>query len=213
MATKHEVCQQVLSGGLVLIVRLPSASESLAVARAAIEGGITAIEITLTTPGALSVIGELADEFGSTAVIGAGTVLDENSAYASIQAGARLLVSPNLNPAMIRTANRYGVATISGAFTPSEFVATMEAGADFVKLFPTEAASPAYAKSLLAPLPWAPLIPAGGVSVANVDQWFEAGVSAVGVGSAITKAGVGGDLSLVTQAAREFVSAVAKARK
>jgi 2-dehydro-3-deoxyphosphogluconate aldolase/(4S)-4-hydroxy-2-oxoglutarate aldolase len=146
--------------------------------------------------------------------IGAGTVLDEHAAYECIRAGAQFLVSPQLNPAMIRTANRYQVPTVSGAYTPTELVESAEAGADILKLFPTEAGGIPYAKSVLAPLAHLPIMPAGGVTLENVGDWFAAGVVGVGVGSYVTKAWQpDGDFSRVTEAARAFLRAVAEARK
>jgi 2-dehydro-3-deoxyphosphogluconate aldolase/(4S)-4-hydroxy-2-oxoglutarate aldolase len=194
----------------VLIVRLDNAEAAYQVASAAVDGGIRALEITLSIPGALGVIERLSQQFASQGVIcGAGTVLDGNAAWSSIQAGARFLVSPNLNTEMIRVANRYQVATISGAYTPTEIINTAEAGADMVKLFPTEAGGIPYAKAVLAPLAHIPLIPAGGVTTENVGDWFDAGVAAVGVGSAITKAArADGDIRRVTAAAEEFVAAI-----
>lgn len=200
--------------GTLLIVRLPSAEEALAVARAAVEGGIRALEITLSVPDSLDVIRQLAREYAGTGiVVGAGTVLDAQSAFSCLQAGASLLVSPNLNPEMLRVANRYQALSISGAFTPTEIVETLESGADIVKLFPTVNAGPKYVKTVLEPLPQTPILPAGGASVRNVADWFEAGVTAVGVGSSITKAArPDGDYQRVTAAAREFLQAVADAR-
>ena len=215
MNTKLRTLQTIEESGAVLIVRLENAELAERVAEAAIEGGFRALEITLSIPGAVDVIRRLAAKHGSAGVaIGAGTVLDEHSAYECIRAGARFLVSPQLNPAMIRTANRYQVPTISGAYTPTELVNSAEAGADILKLFPTEAGGIPYAKSVLAPLAHLPIMPAGGVTVANVGEWFAAGVAGVGVGSYVTKAWQpDGDFSRVTVAAKEFLSAVAEARK
>ena len=215
MLNKFEVLDSIVQTGAILIVRLDSADEALAVSRAAIAGGFRALEITLSVPDALGVIRTLVAEFGEQGIaIGAGTVLDEHAAFASIQAGARILVSPNLNPAMIATANRYQVVTVSGAFTPTEIVNTMEAGADIVKLFPTDIAGPSYVKTVMAPLPQAPILPAGGATPENVKSWFDAGVIAVRVGSYVTKAAQAtGDYSLVTAAAEKFLSAIAEARK
>ena len=214
MLKKHEVLSAIVDTGVVLIVRLDDPDEALAVSRAAVAGGIRALEITLSVPRALDVVRTLADEFGDRGVaVGVGTVLDAEMAVASVQAGARLLVSPNLNPEMIRAANRYQAVTISGAFTPTEIVATMEAGADIVKLFPTEIAGPGYLRTVMAPLAQAPILPAGGATVDNVGDWFAAGALAVGVGSAITKAArVSGDPGDVTRAAEKFLTAVRGAR-
>lgn len=215
MLNKFETLETIIRTGAVLIARLDSADEAYRVAEAAIEGGIRAVEVPLTVPGALGVIGRLADKYGDQGIaVGAGTVLDAEAAYASISAGARLLVSPQLNPTMIATANRYQVVTASGAFTPTEVLNTLEAGADIVKLFPAELGGPAYVKTILAPLPQAPVMPSGGVSPANVEAWFAAGVTAVGVGSFVTKAAQeDGDYGRVAQAARTFLTAIEDARR
>ena len=215
MYKKLRTLKTIDRSGAVLIVRLESAERAEQVAEAAIAGGFRALEITLSIPGAVDVIRQLSAKHGPNGVaIGAGTVLDEHSAYECIRAGADFLVSPQLNPAMIRTANRYQVPTISGAYTPTELVESAEAGADILKLFPTEAGGIPYAKSVLAPLAHLPIMPAGGVNPGNVAEWFAAGVTCVGVGSAVTKAWQpDGDFSRVTQAAREFLSAVAEARQ
>ena len=215
MFQKLDVLDTIRESGNVLIVRLDTAEEAFEVAEAAVAGGIRALEITLSIPGALNVIQRLTERFSHDEVtFGAGTVLDGHAAWSSIQAGAQFLVSPNLNPEMIRIANRYQVATISGAYTPTEILNTAEAGADIVKLFPTEGSGIPYAKAILAPLAHVPILPAGGVTTANVGDWFNAGVAAVGVGSAITKAGrPDGDTSKVTAAAEEFVAAIARVNR
>jgi 2-dehydro-3-deoxyphosphogluconate aldolase/(4S)-4-hydroxy-2-oxoglutarate aldolase len=214
MLNKFEVLETIVRTGALLIARLDSADEAYRVAEAAIEGGVRAVEVPLTVPGALGVIERLADKYaGQGIVVGAGTVLDAEAAYAAISAGARLLVSPQLNPKMIATGNRYQAVTASGAFTPTEVVNTLEAGADIVKLFPAELGGPAYVKTILAPLPQAPVMPSGGVTPGNVGAWFEAGVTAVGVGSFVTKAAQNdGDYGLVTRAARTFLTAINDAR-
>ncbi|MET8948978.1 bifunctional 4-hydroxy-2-oxoglutarate aldolase/2-dehydro-3-deoxy-phosphogluconate aldolase [Streptomyces sp. NPDC004542] len=214
MVTKFQSLDAIVRTGALLIVRLDSAEEALAVSEAAIEGGVRALEITLSVPGALDVISRLAERYGRDGVVvGAGTVLDDQAAHACISAGAGLLVSPNLNPAMIETANRYQAVTVSGAFTPSEIVDTMQAGADIVKLFPAEFMGPEYVRTVAAPLPQAPLMPAGGVSPDNVKAWFDAGVVAVGVGSFVTKAArPDGDYRRVTEAARTVLRAIEEAR-
>ena len=215
MYKKLRTLKTIDESGAVLIVRLESAELAEQVAEAAISGGFRALEITLSIPGAVDVIRQLSAKHRPNGVaIGAGTVLDEHSAYECIRAGADFLVSPQLNPAMIRTANRYQIPTISGAYTPTELVESAEAGADILKLFPTEAGGIPYAKSILAPLAHLPIMPAGGVTPGNVAEWFAAGVTCVGVGSAVTKAWQpDGDFSRVTEAAREFLSAVAEARQ
>ena len=215
MYKKLRTLKTIDHSGAVLIVRLDSAEVAEQVAEAAITGGFRALEITLSIPGAVDVIRRLSAKHGPNGVaVGAGTVLDEHAAYECIRAGADFLVSPQLNPAMIRTANRYQVPTISGAYTPTEIVESAEAGADIIKLFPTEAGGIPYAKSVLAPLAHLPIMPAGGVTPGNVAEWFAAGVTWVGVGSAVTKAWQpDGDFSRVSEAAKEFLSAVAAARQ
>jgi 2-dehydro-3-deoxyphosphogluconate aldolase/(4S)-4-hydroxy-2-oxoglutarate aldolase len=215
MYKKLRTLQTIDDSGAVLIVRLENAEVAERVAEAAIAGGFRALEITLSIPGAVDVIHRLSAKHGANGVaIGAGTVLDEHSAYECIRAGAEFLVSPQLNPAMIRTANRYQIPTISGAYTPTELVNSAEAGADILKLFPTEAGGIPYAKSVLAPLAHLPIMPAGGVTVENVGEWFSAGVAGVGVGSYVTKAWqADGDFAHVTKAAEQFLAAVAGARQ
>ncbi|GAA2610169.1 MULTISPECIES: bifunctional 4-hydroxy-2-oxoglutarate aldolase/2-dehydro-3-deoxy-phosphogluconate aldolase [Streptomyces] len=214
MVTKFQSLDAIVRTGALLIVRLDSAEEALAVSEAAIEGGVRALEITLSVPGALEVISKLSERYGKDGVVvGAGTVLDEQAAHACVSAGANLLVSPNLNPAMIAAANRYQAVTVSGAFTPTEIVDTMQAGADIVKLFPAEFMGPEYVRTVKAPLPQAPLMPAGGVSPDNVKAWFDAGVVAVGVGSSVTKAArPDGDYRRVTEAARTVLRSIEEAR-
>ncbi len=215
MFQKLQTLRVVDGTGVVLIVRLDNAAEAHDVAVAAVDGGIRALEITLSIPGAIGVIERLASRYASEpdVVVGAGTVLDAHAAYQSISAGAQFLVSPQLNPEMIRTANRYQAVTMCGAFTPTEILGAVEAGADIVKLFPTENNGVPYAKAVLAPLAHVPLMPAGGVSPDNVKAWFDAGVVGVGVGSFITKAArADGDYGKVTSAAQTFLSAVAAAR-
>jgi 2-dehydro-3-deoxyphosphogluconate aldolase / (4S)-4-hydroxy-2-oxoglutarate aldolase len=214
MLEKFNAVNSITHTGAVLIIRTETAEEALSISEAAIEGGFRALEITLSVPGALNVISRLSDRYNDNGVVvGAGTVLDDDAAYASIAAGARLLVSPNLNPAMIATANRYQAVTISGAFTPSEIVDTMQAGADIVKLFPAEFVGADYVRTVLAPIPQAPLMPAGGVTPDNVKDWFNAGVIAVGVGSFVTKAArPDGDYRRVTEAASTILQAIEQAR-
>lgn len=214
MFPKLDVLNTLHQTGTLLIVRLDSAEEAEKVAEAAIDGGIRAVELTLSIPGALRVVERLAERHRHEGVVvGAGTVMDGHAAYASIQAGAQLLVSPNVNADMIATASRYQAVAMSGAFTPTEIVTAAELGADIVKIFPAELAGPAYVKSVLAPLAGIPLAPAGGATVDNVGEWFDAGVAAVGVGSFITKAArATGDYADVTRAAERFLAAVNDAR-
>ncbi|MXQ53783.1 bifunctional 2-keto-4-hydroxyglutarate aldolase/2-keto-3-deoxy-6-phosphogluconate aldolase [Shimazuella alba] len=214
MWRKLENLNKIVQTGIVLIIRSESEQEALKVAEAAIEGGIQALEITMSVPNALDVIQILAKKYADSGIlIGAGTILDGETARAAILAGAELLVSPHLNHEIIKVANRYQAITISGAFTPKEIVETLEAGADFVKLFPAEGLGPQYVKSIQSPLPQAPIIPTGGVTPQNVSEWINAGCVGVGVGSYISKAAQkDGDFDKVTVAAKEFLQAVAIVR-
>lgn len=214
MYRKLEILNKIVESGIVLIVRLPTEEQSIKVAEAAIAGGISVIEIPMAVPNALGVVKYLSDKYRHQGiVVGTGTVLDSETARAAILAGAELLVSPNLNPAMIKVANRYQAVTLSGAYTPTEIQNTLEAGADIVKLFPAEFVNPNYIKSVLAPLSHAPISPTGGVTPENVHEWFAAGAVCVGVASYITKAaGKDNDYAKVTKAAQVFIAAVNKAK-
>lgn len=214
MWRKLENLNTIAETGIILIIRSESEEEALSVAEAAIAGGIRALEITMSVPGALDVIKVLSRKYASQGIlIGAGTILDGETARAAILAGAEMLVSPQLNPDMIKVANRYQAVTVSGAFTAKEIVETLEAGADIVKLFPAEAVGPQYVKAMAAPLPQAAIAPTGGVTPQNVHEWLAAGCVGVGVGSYITKAAKdSGDYGRVTKAAEEFLQAVAAAR-
>ncbi|MFV0463160.1 MAG: bifunctional 4-hydroxy-2-oxoglutarate aldolase/2-dehydro-3-deoxy-phosphogluconate aldolase [Nostocoides sp.] len=201
--------------GVILIIRLDDADVAYRVAEAAIEGGVRAVEVTYSVPRALSIVERLADAHRDDGtVIGVGTVVDAESAFAAVNAGAGLLVSPNLSPEMITVGNRYQAVTMSGALTPSEILDTASAGADIVKLFPTGGFGPEYLKTVMAPLAQVPIAPAGGVTPDNAHEWFAAGACAVGVGSAVTKAGgPHAEPSAVTAAARDFLDAVRRARQ
>lgn len=215
MFTKFEALRAIHDTGAVLIVRLDSEDEAREVSRAAIAGGIRALEITLSVPGAKRIIGTLSDEYASEGVvIGAGTVLDAQAAHSCIEAGAQMLVSPNLDRGMLEVANRYQAVSISGAFTPTEVVDTLSAGADIVKLFPTEISGPGYLRTVRAPLAQAPILPAGSADPDNVAAWIDAGAAAIGVGSYVTKAAKSsGDYGDVTAAARTMLDAIAAARE
>lgn len=214
MLNKYKISalDAVVDTGVLVIVRLDDRDEAMQVCEAAIAGGIKALEVTLSTPGAFDIIRELSTKHPDV-VVGAGTVLDSAAAFKAIECGARMLISPNLNPDMIRTANRYQVVSITGAMTPTEIVDTLEAGADIVKLFPTEVTGRAYVKSVSAPLAWAPLMPSGGVTADNAADWINAGSLILGVGSYITKAAkADGDYTHVTEASRRMLAAVQEAR-
>lgn len=210
MWKKLDNLKKIEETGIVLIIRLDDEKEAINVAEAAIKGGILALEITMSVPNALGIIKTLSEKYKNKGiVIGAGTVLDEETARAAILAGASMLVSPNLNPEMIKMANRYQAISISGAFTPTEILNTMEAGADIVKLFPAEFVGPAYVKTVKSPLDQTPILPTGGITPENAKEWFKAGATCLGIGSFITKAAQkDGDYTKVTEAAKLFLNIV-----
>lgn len=214
MWEKLENLKKIDETGIVLVIRLDDEQEAMKVAEAAIKGGILALEITLSVPNALGIIKILSEKYKKEGiVIGAGTVLDAETARAAIIAGATMLVSPQLNPEMIKMANRYQVISISGAFTPTEIFQTLESGADIVKLFPAEFFGPAYVKTVKAPLEQAAILPMGGITPQNAKEWFKAGVTCLGVGSFITKAAQkDGDYTKVTEAAKLFLKVVKESR-
>jgi len=214
MWDKMECLKKIDETGIVLVIRLGDEQEAMKVAEAAIAGGILALEITMSVPNALGIIKTLSEKYKEKGiVIGAGTVLDAETARAAILAGANMLVSPQLNREMIKMANRYQAISISGAFTPTEILETMEAGADIVKLFPAEFFGPAYVKTVKAPLAQTPILPMGGITPENAKEWFKAGAACLGVGSFISKAAQkDGDYTKVTEAAKLFLKAVKESR-
>ena len=213
--TRLEAVQRMMSCGVVAIVRMDDAAGLGQVAHAIKEGGVDVIEFTMTTPGALDIIARSSAEFGSSVLLGAGTVLDTETARAAILAGARFLVAPTLNLDVIDLAHRYDVAILPGVFTPTEMLTAWEAGADLLKVFPATALGPQYFKDVLAPLPYLRMVPTGGVSLENCGDFIKAGAVAVAVGSNLVdkKAVKEGRWADLTATARKFVDAVQAARK
>jgi 2-dehydro-3-deoxyphosphogluconate aldolase/(4S)-4-hydroxy-2-oxoglutarate aldolase len=214
--SKQQGLEYIRSTGALLIIRLPDGDDAYQVAKAAIDGGIRALEVTYSVPDALNIITRLTNEHGDHVLIGAGTVVDEPSAIAAIKAGARLLVSPHVAPGMLTVAKANDAVSVCGAFSPTEMVSALDEGADIVKYFPAEIGGPAYVKAVTAPFPNMPILPTGGVSIDNIKQWLDAGVCALGVGSSVSKAAADSkprDYGRVTAAAREFLKAVENARR
>lgn len=212
---KAEVIQTIRDIGVIPVVRAQSADEAMQAIDAIREGGISILEITMTVPGAVGLIEELSNRYGSEVLVGAGTVLDPETARACILAGARFVVSPALNPETIEVCRYNEIAVMPGALTPTEVVQAWTAGADFVKVFPAGAVGGAsYLKSLKAPLPQIELIPTGGVSLKTAGDFIKAGASALGVGADLVdlKAIREGQQQLITERAREFVRIVREAR-
>ena len=213
---RQDVLRRIAEVGVVPVVRASSAEEAMQVIEAIRAGGVTVLEITMTVPRAVRVIEEVADRYGDEVVVGAGTVLDAETARACILAGATFVVSPSLNLATIEMCKRYSVIVTPGALTPTEVVTAWQAGADAVKIFPCSAMGGAkYLKSLKAPLPQVEMIPTGGVSLATAAEFIEAGAFALGVGADLvdTKAIRAGQPEKVTEAARAYVAAVRDARR
>ncbi|MDN5276182.1 MAG: 2-dehydro-3-deoxyphosphogluconate aldolase / (4S)-4-hydroxy-2-oxoglutarate aldolase [Clostridiales bacterium] len=211
---KEQVLSRIVEGGLVAVVRAESSEQALKIADACMKGGVAAIEITFTVPGAAEVIKELAKVYSNGEILlGAGTVMDAETARTAILAGAQYVVSPYLNLDTVKLCNRYRVPCMPGAMTIKEVVEAMEAGADIVKIFPGELFGPQIIKAILGPIPYAKLMPTGGVSLDNVEEWIKAGAVAVGVGSALTKGAKSGDYEAITRTAQEFIAKIRAARE
>jgi 2-dehydro-3-deoxyphosphogluconate aldolase/(4S)-4-hydroxy-2-oxoglutarate aldolase len=206
--------EPVLASGVIAVVRLEDATGLGEAAAALVAGGVNAVEVTLTTPGALDAIAALASDSSAGHVVGAGTVLDEAAARDAIVAGARFVVSPTLDRAVVRYCRDRGVPCIPGAFTPTELLEAWRAGATILKLFPASALGPRYLREVLAPLPFLRVVPSGGVSVDNAEEWIRAGAVAVSVGSALVSASLVGQRrwAELTARARALVDRVAAAR-
>ncbi|MCM8901716.1 bifunctional 2-keto-4-hydroxyglutarate aldolase/2-keto-3-deoxy-6-phosphogluconate aldolase [Caldicoprobacter algeriensis] len=210
---KEQVLSRIVEGGLVAVVRAESSEQALKIADACMKGGVAAIEITFTVPGAAEVIKELAKVYSNGEILlGAGTVMDAETARTAILAGAQYVVSPYLNLDTVKLCNRYRVPCMPGAMTIKEVVEAMEAGADIIKIFPGELFGPQIIKAILGPIPYAKLMPTGGVSLDNVEEWIKAGAVAVGVGSALTKGAKSGDYEAITRTAQEFIAKIRAAR-
>jgi 2-dehydro-3-deoxyphosphogluconate aldolase/(4S)-4-hydroxy-2-oxoglutarate aldolase len=212
---KSEVMRQITETGIIPVVRAQSADEAMRAVEAIKEGGISVLEITMTVPGAVRLIEEVARRYESDAIVGAGTVLDRETARLCILAGARFIVSPALDPETIACSRRYGVVVLPGAMTPTEVLAAWKAGADLVKVFPAGSLGGAsYIKNLKAPLPQIELVPTGGVSLKTAADFIRAGAAALGVGTDLvdTAALRDGNARLITERARQFVEIVKEAR-
>jgi 2-dehydro-3-deoxyphosphogluconate aldolase/(4S)-4-hydroxy-2-oxoglutarate aldolase len=213
MIPKLEILKRITDAGLVAVVRAESADQALRIADAALAGGCPAIEVTFTVPGAHRVIEALADRYRpSELILGAGTVLDPETARIAILSGATYVVSPSLNVETVRLCNRYQVPVMPGAMTIREVIDAMEAGADILKLFPGEAFGPGIIKAIRGPLPQAPLMPTGGVDVGNVGEWIKAGAVAVGAGSSLIGGAKTGDYAAITKTACAFIEKIQAAR-
>ncbi len=197
--------------GLVPIVRAPSPKEGLQAAEAIVAGGIAVAEITMTVPGAIRVMEQLADRYGDQLLLGAGTILDPETCRAALLAGAEFIVTPALDTGVIEMARRYSKPCIPGALTPTEVLTAWQAGADWVKIFPCgPVGGPSYLKALKGPFPQIELIPTGGVNLETAPEFIKAGAVAVAVGGELVnaKALKEGKLEVITENARKFLEAV-----
>jgi len=212
---KAEIVKQIEDVGLVPVVRASSADEAMQVIEAIKVGGVNVLEITMTVPGAVRVIEKVADKYGSEVLVGAGTVLDPETARACLLAGAQFIVSPALNLETIDLCHRYSAPVCPGVLTPTEVVTAWSAGADFVKVFPCGSVGGAsYIKNLKGPLPQIKMIPTGGVSLKTAADFIKAGANALGVGTDLVdvKAIRAGDTAVVTERAKQFLEIVREAR-
>lgn len=200
--------------GVVAVIRLEDPAALREVCDALAAGGVRALEVTMTVPRAVSLIEQLSSSLPADFAVGAGTVLDAETARQVILAGARFVVSPVFRPGMIEMAHRYDVPVMPGCFTPTEILAAWDAGADIVKVFPATALGPGFFKDMRGPLPQVRLMPTGGVTRENAGEWIKAGAVAIGVGTALVdKSAVKARrFEVIAQNARHFVSAVQRAR-
>ena len=211
---KQEIITRLEACGVVAVVRAESAEQAVKIADACIAGGVKGIEITYTVPGASKIITELTTKYTpDRMVVGAGTVLDPETARAAILAGANYIVSPCLNEDTVTLCSRYQIACMAGAMTIKEAVSCMEAGADIVKIFPGNLFGPAIIKAIKGPLPQMKMMPTGGVNAENCGEWIRAGAVAVGAGGDLTAGAKKGDYAGITQIGKKMVAEVRAARE
>ena len=205
---------RVLQSVIVAVVRAPSGELLADVAQALLSGGVTVMEITFTVPRAERVLEKVADRLADKVLLGAGTVLDPETARVALLAGARFIVSPTVNLDVIRLCQRYDRLVMPGAFTPTEILTAWEAGADIVKVFPSEIAGPAYLKAIHGPLPQVRLMPTGGVNLQTAAEFLKCGACALGIGGSLVepKAVSSGDLGRIESLARQYVEIIRAAR-
>jgi 2-dehydro-3-deoxyphosphogluconate aldolase/(4S)-4-hydroxy-2-oxoglutarate aldolase len=212
--TKSEIIQRLLDPGIIAIIRADSSEQLVEAAAALLEGGVPAMEVTMTTPNALEVISTVTRKFGNEILMGVGSVIDPKTVYAAVAAGAEFIVTPVTKPQVIAAANDLQKPIASGAFTPTECLLAHESGADFVKLFPADVGGPAYIKSILTPLPMLRIVPTGGVTPETAAAFLKAGSTALGAGSSLVSKEIlqNRDWAELTKRARDFVDAVRKAK-
>ncbi len=212
--SREKHLQRVLDSGIVAVVRFSHPDPLIEVVKALASGGVTVAEITLTVPNALEVIREAKRQIGDRILLGAGTVLDPESARAAFLAGAEFIVAPNTNVEVIRMCRRYDKLVMPGAFTPTEVVTAWEAGADVVKVFPADVVGPAFFRALRGPLPQVKLMPTGGVDLTTAGEFLQAGAVCLGVGSQLVdpKLVAAGDFATISSLAKQYVDLVKQYR-
>jgi 2-dehydro-3-deoxyphosphogluconate aldolase/(4S)-4-hydroxy-2-oxoglutarate aldolase len=212
--SREKQLQRVLDCGIVAVVRFSDPGPLVNVVKALADGGVTVAEVTFTVPNALDVIREAKRQLGDRVLLGAGTVLDPETARAALLAGAEFLVAPTVNLDVIKMCRRYDKLVMPGAFTPTEVLTAWEAGADVVKVFPADVVGPAFFKALRGPLPQVKLMPTGGVDLATAAEFLKAGAVCLGVGSQLVdpKLVAAGEFAKITALAKQYVEIVQKHR-
>ncbi|MFO1007101.1 MAG: bifunctional 4-hydroxy-2-oxoglutarate aldolase/2-dehydro-3-deoxy-phosphogluconate aldolase [Planctomycetaceae bacterium] len=212
--SRHSDLQRVLDLGIVAIIRAPSGDQLVQVAEALYAGGVDVLEITFTVPRAVEVLAEVSRKLGNKVLLGAGTVLDPETARAAMLAGAEFIVTPAVRPAVIEMCNRYDKVVMSGAFTPTEVLHAWECGSDVVKVFPAEIGGPGHLKALAGPFPQIRLLPTGGVNLNTLGDFVKSGACAVGLGSSlVTKEHLAkGDFAGIQELAAAYVAKVKEVR-
>ncbi len=208
-----EVIRKIVSNGIVAVIRAESKEQGIRIIEAVKQGGIKALEITMTVPGAVGIIKDISDTYANDdLIIGAGTVLDPETARACILAGARYIVSPGLNIDTIKLCNRYRVPVMPGVMTITEALTALEYGVEIIKVFPGNVSGPSIIKAYKGPVPQGNFMPTGGVNLNNISEWVSAGAVAVGVGSDLTKGANSGNYDLITATANKYIKALQQAR-
>jgi len=213
--TKEKIISGLLKPGVVAIIRADNSEQLIEASRALIAGGVSGIEITMTTPNALQVIADVCREFGDKVLAGVGSILDAKTAEAAVSAGAEYVITPVLKPDVIAFCNRIDKPIFSGSYTPTEAQTAYELGADFIKIFPADGLGPKYIQAIRGPLPHLNIVPTGGVDVNTTGDFIKAGCVAVAAGSSLVSKDIlkNKDWAKLTDLAAQFIAAVAKARQ
>jgi 2-dehydro-3-deoxyphosphogluconate aldolase/(4S)-4-hydroxy-2-oxoglutarate aldolase len=212
--SKEDQLRHVLDCGIVAVVRSQDSQQLVEVVRTLADGGVTVAEITMTVPNALDVVRQVRSALGDRVLLGAGTILDPETARAAILAGAEYIVAPTINLEVIRLCQRYDKLVMPGAFTPTEILTAWEAGADIVKVFPADVVGPAFFKAIKGPLPQIRVMPTGGVDLTTAANFLKAGACCLGVGSQLVEPGAvaAGDFARIRSLAQQYVAIVKETR-